>query len=266
MDDRFLDERSLHSNERLERLRVNLEAVKQRIASAEALADRQIGCVQLLAVTKYVSADAVLALAQLGQLDVGENYVQSALAKQELTLGQQALGQQAGDRVRWHLIGPLQSNKVRKVVGRFACIACVDHTELVTRIAQVSLERDHTQSVMIQVNTTGEGTKAGCAPAEALQLCKQVTTQAGLTLAGMFTLGPTQGGPEAATPAFRLLDQLAMCAEQQLGFSLVRSMGMSADLEVAIACGATQVRVGSAIFEGLAAWSSTKPTRKEAAH
>jgi pyridoxal phosphate enzyme (YggS family) len=185
--------------------------------------------VELLAVTKGFGPDAVAAAAAAGCGMIGENYAQELL-------GKQAVARDAGVTV--HFIGRLQSNKVRTVAGAVTVWETVDRPSLVDEIAH----RAPGATVLIQVNATGEAGKGGCQPGDAGDLIERARS-AGLVVDGLMTIGPTEGGPEAARPAFATVRRLV----DDLGLATC-SMGMTDDLEVAVEEGTTRVRLGTALF------------------
>lgn len=184
--------------------------------------------VEILAVTKGHPVAAIHAAAAVGLTAIGENYAQELLAKVSgVTLD-----------VAVHFIGQLQTNKVRQIAGVVAVYETVDRASLVAEIAK----RAPGAHVLIQIDTSDEPGKGGCPPAEAERLVTQAA-QAGLVVDGLMTVGPTEGGPEAARPGFRLVR--LMCDD--LGLTTC-SMGMTDDFVVAVQEGSTRVRLGSALF------------------
>jgi hypothetical protein len=200
-----------------------LAHLRDRIAGAGG----DPGRVTVVAVTKGMGPDAVVAALACGLWEIGENYAQELLAKRE--------GIEPGPR--WHLIGPVQRNKVRALAPAVSSWDAVDRLAAGETIARFAPGA----RVLVQVNTTGEATKSGCRPEVAPELVDQLG-RLGLDVAGLMTIGPP-GPPDAARPAFASLRALADSLELP-----ERSMGMSADLEVAVQEGATQLRVGSALF------------------
>ena len=184
---------------------------------------------EVVAVTKGFGADAVVAAAAAGCRAIGENYAQELLAKAP-TAGE------AGMAV--HFIGQLQTNKVRQLAGLVDVWETVDRTRLVVELGR----RAPGCTVLVQVDTTGEEGKGGCPIAEVPALVR-TATDAGLVVAGLMTVGPTDGGPEAARPGFRAVRALV----DELGLTTC-SMGMSADVDVALEEGSTEIRVGTALF------------------
>jgi PLP dependent protein len=214
------------------------QVARQRIADAASAAGRPPDSVRLLAVSKTFPPAAIRAVHALGQRAFGENYVQEARFKHD----------ELGDLdLEWHLIGPLQSNKARAAATGFDWIETIDRPRIAERLAAARAGMPP-QDVLVQVNASGEATKSGVAPAAAVALARHVSTLPNLRLRGIM------GIPEAAADATALRAQfrrLRQCYEACIDAGLpvdTLSMGMSADLELAIAEGATEVRVGSAIF------------------
>jgi hypothetical protein len=194
--------------------------------------------VRIVAVTKSHGPEAVRAAVEAGLTDVGENRVQEALAKQD------ALRDVA---VRWHLIGPLQRNKVRAVVGRFALLQAVDRPELVGELAR-RIGVGPVQPVLVEVNCSGEGQKAGVDPDALPGLLDLLRQHPVLEVQGLMTLAELTDDPSRQRRAFRTLRDLRdrMTAA---GHALPElSMGMSADFAVAVEEGATMVRLGTLLF------------------
>jgi pyridoxal phosphate enzyme (YggS family) len=199
-----------------------LTEVRNRIVHAGGGDD-----VAILPVTKSFGPDAIAAVRAAGCDAVGENYVQEVVAKADSLVG-----------LSLHFIGQLQTNKVRQLAGRVALYETVDRVRLVDEIAR----RDPGAHVLLQVDTAGAAGKGGCALGD-LDALLEAALNAGLHVDGLMTVGPTDGGPEAAREGFRAVRR----AVDRLGMS-VCSMGMSSDLEVAVAEGSTQVRIGTALF------------------
>jgi pyridoxal phosphate enzyme (YggS family) len=215
------------------------QAVLQRIDDAVRAASRPAGSVQLLAVSKTFPAEAVRALHACGQRAFGENYVQEAVAKRA------ALADLAD--VQWHLIGPLQSNKTRDA-AQFDWVESVDRARIAQRLSEQRLPGAAPLNVLIEVNVSGEASKSGVAPADVLPLARDIAALPHLTLRGIMGIPAPASDPGLARAPFRAL---ADCFRrlQDAGHAVdTLSMGMSADLEAAVAEGATEVRVGTAIF------------------
>ena len=220
----------------------NLAAVRERIAAAAVAAGRQAGEVRLLAVSKTFSADHVRAAWAAGQREFGENKVQEALQK---------ISETAELEIRWHLIGHLQSNKVKKAAPAFSAIHAIDSVELLRRVDAVAADAGAAPDLYIQVDLAGESTKFGAPEADVPAIARAAMECRAARLKGLMLLPPWFDDPEQARPYFRRLHELRdRLVEDGIDGSRVRelSMGMSHDFEVAIQEGATLVRVGTAIF------------------
>ena len=220
-----------------------LQQVRARIATACRQAGRNVEDVTLLAVSKTFGPQAVRAAADAGQLDFGENYLQEGVDKIA------ALADLRG-RLRWHCIGPIQSNKTRLVAEHFDWAHSVERLKIAERLSAQRPADRPPLNVCLQVNIDGGPTKSGVAPAEALALARAVAALPRLALRGLMTIPEPAPDFEAARAvhmrAKTLFDQMNAAG---LGLDTL-SLGMSADLEAAIAAGSTMVRVGSAIFGG----------------
>jgi PLP dependent protein len=218
-----------------------LQQVRARIAAACAAAQRPVQSVTLLAVSKTFPAEALRQAHAAGQWAFGESYVREAQAK----IAALASLRPAPD---WHLIGPLQSNKTREVAQCFDWVHSVDRVKVAERLsAQRPPDRPPLQ-VCLQVNLSGEASKSGVAPGAALTLARAVAALPRLTLRGLMSIPAPATGFDAQRAAHRPLRELFEALRGE-GLALdTLSMGMSADLEAAIAEGATIVRVGTAIF------------------
>jgi len=220
-------------------LQARLSSVRERVANACAAVRRPVQSVCLVAVSKTFTAVAVRAAAEAGQRDFGENYLQEALEKLDTT---------ADLPLIWHFIGPIQSNKTRPIAERFDWVHTVDREKIARRLSEQRPEARGLLNVCIEVNVSGESSKSGVAPADVPALARIVASLPGLRLRGLMAI------PEPTTDAD--LQRQRFATLRTLKESLIRdgialdtlSMGMSADLEAAIAEGATMVRVGTAIF------------------
>jgi PLP dependent protein len=193
----------------------------------------------LLAVTKSQPPEMVRAAADCGQILFGENKVQEAKAKIPLCPG----------RLRWHFIGHLQSNKCRDAVGLFEMIQSVDSLSLAQEISRRAEQGGRTLPVLLEVNVAGEASKFGCRPERLLAELKEINALPRIEIQGLMAVPPWSDEPEKSRPHFRRLRGLKQDCEQILGVPLPHlSMGMSGDFEVAIAEGATLVRIGTALF------------------
>jgi PLP dependent protein len=225
-------------NAGLESLTQSLDRVRKRIAEAAQRAGRSPDEVTLVAVSKTFPVDVLDMAIAAGASDLGENRAQ------ELKEKVAALG----DAVRWHFVGPLQTNKVRVVVGAAALIHSVDRADLAEAISRRASAMEVVQNVFIEVNLSGEATKHGTQPGEAVELARLTSALDGVRVCGLMTMAPFSDDPETSRPYFghlaRLRDEVAQVVPGATGLS----MGMSRDFEVGIEEGATVVRVGEAIF------------------
>jgi hypothetical protein len=220
----------------------NIAIVRERIAAAARAAGRAPDEVRLLAVSKTFSADHVRAAYAAGQRDFGENKVQEGLHKRDET---------AELEIRWHLIGHLQSNKVKKAAPAFAAIHAIDSVDLLRRVDQAAGEQGAAPEIYIQVDLAGETTKFGAPEADVPGIARAAVECRAARLKGLMLLPPWFDDPEQARPYFRRLRDLRdRLVVDGIDRSHLRelSMGMSHDFEVAIQEGATLVRVGTAIF------------------
>jgi pyridoxal phosphate enzyme (YggS family) len=217
-----------------------LALVQDRIAEAAVAADREPSSVQLIAVGKTFPAEIVASAVAAGATDLGENRVQEAVAKRP----------QVPD-ARWHLIGPLQRNKAKAALEAFDVVHTVDGFKIADRL-QFLLDThwpDRRLEVLLEVNVGEEPQKAGVLPDDAGELLEHVRDCSQLQVRGLMAIPPWQEDPEASRPSFRALRELRDRLQQESGLELPElSMGMSHDYHVAIAEGATYVRVGTAIF------------------
>ncbi|MCC5849566.1 MAG: YggS family pyridoxal phosphate-dependent enzyme [Verrucomicrobia bacterium] len=218
----------------------NIYAVESRIQAACDAAHRKRDEVTLVAVSKKKPADLIRAAYEAGLSVFGENRVQEAMVKiPELPNG-----------ISWHLIGHLQTNKVKQVIHcEFSLIHSVDSERLLLALENAAEEQGRTQPILLQVNVSGEASKFGLPPQELLPLLETAAGCTHLEVQGLMTIPPLTEDPEKAAPHFARLRTLRDEAAQASGFPLeTLSMGMSHDLEVAIREGATFVRVGTDIF------------------
>ncbi|MDP2006474.1 MAG: YggS family pyridoxal phosphate-dependent enzyme [Rubrivivax sp.] len=221
----------------------NLQEVKRRIADACGHAGRPANSVTLLAVGKTFGADAVRAAFAAGQQAFGENYVQEGLAKIEALADLRAA-------LMWHLIGPLQSNKTRAVAEAFDWVHSVDRLKIAERLAAQRPPGLPPLQLCLQVNISEEASKSGVAPAELPALAAAVAAlpRERVVLRGLMAIPEAAATPQAQRAPHAALRALLQSLNAR-GLALdTLSMGMSADLEAAVAEGATIVRVGSAIF------------------
>lgn len=219
----------------------NIARVRERVQAALERAGRGASEVTTVAVTKTFGADVVREVIRGGVLDIGENRVQELLAKQEAV----------GDACRWHLVGPLQRNKAGKVVGRVALIHSIDGVRIAETVDRIAQERGERVRVLLEVNTSGEASKHGVAPADAPLVAEAITRLESVDLDGVMTIGPASVDAAETRSCFRALARLAGELRGATGCKLsVISMGMSEDFEIAIEEGATMIRLGRVITGG----------------
>jgi pyridoxal phosphate enzyme (YggS family) len=219
-----------------------LAEVRARIDAAARSAGRDPSSVRLVAVSKTFPLDAIREAYAAGQRDFGENRVQEALQK---------INTATDLPIRWHLLGHLQTNKVRKAAPAFAVIQSVDSAELIGRIDRAAEETGHAPELLIQVDLAREATKFGAPVGEVPRMFEAAAACRAVRVVGLMTLPPIADTPEDARPWFRQLRDLRdEWLATGVPASMLRelSMGMSGDFEVAVQEGATLVRVGTAIF------------------
>lgn len=216
--------------------------VRLRLAQAARGAGRQPGDVRLLAVSKTFSLEHVRAAVKAGQADFGENRVQEALQK---------IDGSADLRIRWHLIGTLQSNKVRKAVSPFSAIHSIDSLKLLEQVDMAAEDLGARPDLLVQVDLAGEATKHGVPPAGAMEIVRAASRCRSARVVGLMTIPPFFDDPEHARPYFarlRALRDTLLHEGIEPGVLRELSMGMSHDFAVAVQEGATIVRLGTAIF------------------
>jgi pyridoxal phosphate enzyme (YggS family) len=219
----------------------NIQQVQRRIAAACAAAQRPVQSVTLLAVSKTQEASAVRDAFAAGQRAFGENYVQEALDKMVALADLRP-------QIEWHLIGPLQSNKTRVVAEHFDWVHSLDRLKVAQRLSDQRPAHLPPLDVCLQVNVSGEASKSGVAPVDVPGLARTVAALSRLRLRGLMAIPEPAGDFEAQRAPHRLLHELQQVLVRD-GLPLdTLSMGMSADLEAAVAEGATLVRIGTAIF------------------
>jgi pyridoxal phosphate enzyme (YggS family) len=217
----------------------NLNSIQQRIDAACVRAGRNPDSVTLLAVSKGQPPEAIRAAADAGLVLFGENKVQEAKAKIPLCPG----------KLRWQMIGHLQSNKCRDAVHFFEMIQSVDSLALAEEINKQCEKAAKTIRILLEVNVAGESSKFGYAPGKVLAELNEINALPKIEIHGLMTIAPWTSEPEKVRPFFRKLRELKTECEQILGAPLPHlSMGMSGDFEIAIEEGATLVRVGTALF------------------
>lgn len=223
-----------------------LAVVRARLDAAAHSSGRDPEDVHLVAVTKGFPVDAAFAAFDAGARDFGENRVQELVPKMDAF-------EAAGRSVRWHLIGTLQRNKVKYVAGRVAMIHSIDSRELIEEVSARSAAKGVITDVLLQVNVSGEATKHGFDASECPGVLQAARGMAGVRVRGLMTMAPLSDDPATVRPVFEGLAALhaqlrdALDPEAAAAFDVL-SMGMSHDFETAVACGATHVRIGTAVF------------------
>ena len=225
-------------------LKVNLNNVRARVASACERAGRRPEEIAILAVSKKHSPERILAMRQLGQHAFGENYVQEAIGKMK------RLAEMAGPEIsfEWHFIGPLQSNKTRDVAQNFAWVQSVDRIKLLKRLSDQRPAERPDLNICIQVNIDREPQKAGVLPEQLPEIVKAALALPGLRLRGLMTIPMAAIGGHDPSASY---EQMSDLYDGLIGDGLdldTLSMGMSADLEAAIMHGSTMVRIGTDLF------------------
>ena len=223
-------------------IKENWLAVKERVAESAVRSGRAPAAITIIAVTKYVGSAAINEAIEAGVTDIGENRVQDALAKFPGLKG----------NVVKHLIGSLQTNKVKPAITEFDLIHAVDRSELVVELTKQAVKLQRDVKFLIQLNISGETTKHGLTPRELSELIKLAKDYPNLIPCGLMTMAPLSDNPETSRPIFRELAEIF--SEAAVRFSLgtswqYLSMGMSQDFEVAVEEGANYIRVGTAIFK-----------------
>ncbi len=223
------------------RIKANLELVRSRVEIRCLSAGMDPSRVKILGVTKFVPAEIASMGVKCGLTDLGENRVQEASMKIQNVV----------PRPRWHLIGHLQSNKIKMAVEIFDIIESVDSLELAESISRRALEIDKRTEILIQVNSSGEKTKHGFVPGEISGYADKINELPGTRLTGLMTMGPLTDKIEPIKRSFEstrgIFDKLAISLGSEFA---ILSMGMSNDYELAIDCGANEIRIGAAIFGG----------------
>ena len=211
-----------------------LEAVRARMQAATERGGRSVDEVRLVAVTKTVGLEEVQALHALGVTDIGENRIETVLPKIEAM----------GDAMRWHMIGPVQRRKARDVVRLFDRVDAVDRPAAAEALQRRCEDQDRRLAVLVEVNVSGEEQKHGFVPGDLDGALREMQALDRLRVDGLMTMAPFGAPEDVLRPIFRRLRELA----EVHGLATV-SMGMTDDFEIAIEEGATEVRIGRALFE-----------------
>ena len=217
----------------------NLALINQQIAQAATRYNREISNISLLAVSKKKPASDIRIAHACGQRDFGENYLQEAQAK---------MGELTDLDIVWHFIGPVQANKTRALAQSFDWVHCIDRLKIALRLSDQRPESMPPLNICIQVNIDSEANKSGVAPGEVIALAKSIRNLPHIRLRGLMTIPAQRSDFESQREPFAKLRQI-LCNLQQLGLDCdTLSMGMSHDMQAAIAEGSTLVRIGTAIF------------------
>jgi PLP dependent protein len=221
-----------------------IRETRARIAAAAARCGRSVDSITLLAVSKGQTAKGVHAAAAAGLTQIGESYLQEALEKQQALAAEPA----GGPPLTWHFIGRLQANKTRAVAERFEWVHAVDRLKIAQRLSEQRPYHAPALNVCLQVNIAAESTKGGVSPEELPELARSVATLPRLQLRGLMCIPPEESDPQRQRAWYGKLRRLQEALNAQGAGLDTLSMGMSADLEAAIAEGSTCVRVGTALF------------------
>jgi hypothetical protein len=227
-----------------------LRSILDRIERARARSASAAASVSLGAVTKQRTVEEVRPLLEAGVAHVGENRVQEAQRKRDLLPRRPPL---------WHLVGHLQTNKAKLAVESFDRIDSIDSVRVATEVARAAEARRTRVPILLEVNVSGEPQKHGFAPDDLDAALRETAAAPALEVLGLMTLAPLDDDPEASRSVFRSLRELRDAAARRLGRPLpILSMGMTNDFEVAVEEGATEVRIGRALFEDAADPSETR--------
>jgi pyridoxal phosphate enzyme (YggS family) len=220
----------------------NVTRVRQRMADAATRAGRDPRSIRLIAVTKYVGPEEILALVRAGCTTLGENRPQQLWTKAEALTGQ---------AIRWHLIGHLQRNKIRRTLPLVEMVQSVDSLRLITALDETAAALSRRVPILLEVNVSGDAQKHGFTPDEVQTVLEQMVEMDHLQPRGLMCMASLTGGTDVARRDFARLRELREALRPSAPDLVELSMGMSHDFEAAIEEGATMVRVGSALFEGV---------------
>ncbi|AVF66754.1 YggS family pyridoxal phosphate-dependent enzyme [Vibrio alginolyticus] len=221
----------------------NIEHITSQIRYDEQKCGRTPESVQLLAVSKTKPVEAILEAYRAGQTAFGENYVQEGVSKV-----QHFAEHYPDNRIEWHFIGPIQSNKSRLVAEHFDWVHTIDRTKIAQRLNEQRPSELKPLQVLIQVNTSGEASKSGVTEAEVFELAELISRLPNLTLRGLMSIPANVSDYESQLREFQKLATLKQTLEAQFPEIDTLSMGMSGDMTAAIEAGSTMVRIGTAIF------------------
>ncbi|MGL5330793.1 MAG: YggS family pyridoxal phosphate-dependent enzyme [Peptostreptococcaceae bacterium] len=226
----------------MQHIKENIQVIKEKIENAANNSNRELNSITLLGVTKTVEADAILEAINCGVTDVGENKPQELARKYDII----------GDKVRWHLIGTLQTNKVKYIIDKVSMIHSLDREALCEEIQKRAQKIDRTIDCLVQVNISKEESKHGLKQEDVIEFIKNVSTKyKNINIKGLMTMAPFTENEDEVRSVFKGLKDLSLQIKELNieGVSMENlSMGMSNDFEIAIEEGATLVRVGTSIF------------------
>jgi pyridoxal phosphate enzyme (YggS family) len=227
----------------------NIKKLKERVSIACSKSNRDVSSVTVVAVSKGRTPEQIQEAVNAGLFDIGENKVQEALVKYR----QLTPNTKSQTPIRWHMVGHLQTNKVKEAVKIFDTIQSVDSLHLALAIDAQAARIRKVQDILIEVNVSGETAKFGLKPGQVTETVKSIVRLEYVRIKGLMTVAPVADNPEKSRPYFGMLKALLdeLNRSQVTGYGLeVLSMGMTDDFQAAIEEGSTMVRVGRAIFEG----------------
>jgi len=229
-------------------IKENIRKIRERIALAASRINAKAQAITVVAISKGRSLGQIKEVIEAGITDIGENKVREALIKYN-NLQPETYGLRP---VTWHMVGHLQTNKVKDAVKIFDLIQSVDSLHLAEEIDKQAGKINKIQNILIEVNTSGERTKFGLKPTDTIEVIKEIARFKNINIKGLMTIAPVADSPQEARPYFRRLKELLneLNVNKELNGLSVLSMGMTDDFEVAIEEGANMVRIGRAIFEG----------------
>lgn len=214
----------------------NLLKISERIKALCSRINKEVASISIIAVSKNRSVEQIRQIVDAGIINIGENRVQEATIKYKAF--------RAHSAIKWHLVGHLQTNKVKEAVKIFDLIQSVDSLRLAREIDQQANKIDKIQDILVQVNTSAEATKYGFDPSEVIEALKEIKELKNISVKGLMTIGLLVDDPEKARPCFKKLREIG----DKTGLEIL-SMGMSDDFEIAIEEGANMIRIGRGIFD-----------------
>jgi pyridoxal phosphate enzyme (YggS family) len=219
-------------------IKENVLRIKEKITLACLKVNRDPDTITIVAVSKGRRVSEIEQVQTAGIADIGENRVQEALSKYKALCAERT-------SLKWHMVGHLQTNKVREAVKIFDLIHSVDSVKLAREIDKQAVKINKAQDILLEIKTSSETTKFGFSPEEAASAIKEIAQFKNINIKGLMTIAPLVDNPEKARPYFRILKELL----ERINRQPILSMGMTDDFEVAIEEGSTMVRLGRAIFE-----------------